>query len=531
MTEGDHAVLPTRSTIASPRPDRASATWTSVALDCVFASLLIFNAVRALRHPMWRDEFQPWQRALDSNQSLWGLIQSTKLDGHPSLWYAAAWLVTRFTDNPVWFQVFHLGLAIATWIIIYRWSPFDRVEKLLLLLSYFLFFEYFVTTRSYTLAALLGFVFVVVRQFRPQDELSPWLLLGLLANTIAYGTIWSISLAVVTVLQRKSFSSKFLAGAAFYAACLAFAAFTMANNPYDPAGYNLQGILSRFCTLLVIPIDAFVPFRPEWMLEALRYLGGVHGAPLPHYWDPSSYPEVAAFAHADADHPLRCAIVLAAPVVVCWMVVRSPLRVLEFTMTYVGILLFADIWDFVGGVRHHGFLFLAFIAAAWQARAEHPADVWSKWTLRLLLIVSACGGVATLTSELRPFSQGHAAAIWIERNGLASANLIGLQTSQTASISGYLRRPIYDLACECLTTHTGWPRPKGSDDPFGSRLLRAIDFGAAQEAILLVAHPLTAEEKAAAPNVSFLLLAGFDDASTKENVWIYHMSKTQSPVH
>ena len=148
MTEGAHAGLSPGSMIVSPRPGRESATWTSVALNCVFASLLIFNAVRALRHPMWRDEFQPWQRALDPNQSLWHLILSTKFDGHPSLWYAAAWLVTRFTDNPAWFQALNLGLAIATWIIIYRWSPFDRVEKLLLLLSYFLFFEYFVTTRS-----------------------------------------------------------------------------------------------------------------------------------------------------------------------------------------------------------------------------------------------------------------------------------------------------------------------------------------------------------------------------------------------
>src|SRR5258707_14263362 len=87
-----------------------------------------------------------------------------------------------------------LCISFAVWMVIFRWSPFETVEKCLLLLSYFLFWEYFVISRNYALLALIGFAFVALQQHRPQQNVIPWLLLGLLANTHVLGAIWSIAL-------------------------------------------------------------------------------------------------------------------------------------------------------------------------------------------------------------------------------------------------------------------------------------------------------------------------------------------------
>jgi hypothetical protein len=152
----------------------------------LFILLIVFNIIRTLRHAMWRDELQIWMLAANS-PSLWSLWLKLKYEAHPALWHSLVWVVTRVTSNPLWMQVLHLGLALGVWIIVYRWSPFSRLEKILLLLSYFLFWEYFVVGRSYVLIALIAFAFVALRERRPQPEFILWLLLGLLANVHLLG--------------------------------------------------------------------------------------------------------------------------------------------------------------------------------------------------------------------------------------------------------------------------------------------------------------------------------------------------------
>jgi hypothetical protein len=75
-------------------------------------------------------------------------------------------------------QVTQLLCALALWLLIWRVAPFRPYEKLLLLLSYFLFWEYFIVSRPYALMKLLGFGFIALRANRPERRIWPWLLLG-----------------------------------------------------------------------------------------------------------------------------------------------------------------------------------------------------------------------------------------------------------------------------------------------------------------------------------------------------------------
>ena len=98
-------------------------------------------------------------------------------------------------------------LATGVWVLIYRWSPFSRAEKFLLLLGYFLFFEYFVISRSYTLAALLGWLLaeMLVAMLQhvfdpPPDHLAaPWPFLGALAGAAVAGAAVAAVLAAVWI--------------------------------------------------------------------------------------------------------------------------------------------------------------------------------------------------------------------------------------------------------------------------------------------------------------------------------------------
>jgi hypothetical protein len=150
--------------------------------DLLFVLLAVYNVIRLFRHAMWRDELQAFMVAAASNTPL-DLFAKLKYEGHPGLWHLLLWVVTRFTTDPVAMRVLHLVIALGDWVLVWRLSPFRPVGKLLLLLSYYLFWEYFVVSRSYALGVLLGFGFAALQARRPEQRFWPWVLLGLLANT------------------------------------------------------------------------------------------------------------------------------------------------------------------------------------------------------------------------------------------------------------------------------------------------------------------------------------------------------------
>src|SRR5262249_9628534 len=175
---------------------------TAIVSGALFVLLMVVNVIRTLHHAMWRDEMQIFMLALYSS-SPWSVLLKLKYEAHPALWHILVWGVTRLTSDPMWMQVLHIGLAVGVWTIIYWWSPFSRLEKILLLLSYFLFWEYFVISRSYVLIALIAFAFIAWRERRPRPAFLLWLLLGLLANVHMFGAIWSMVLAAMLAFEGR----------------------------------------------------------------------------------------------------------------------------------------------------------------------------------------------------------------------------------------------------------------------------------------------------------------------------------------
>lgn len=465
-----------------------SRTWlAAVSVNALFLILILINVIRTLRHAMWRDEMGTFQTAAAS-ASLWELLSKLEYAIYPGLWYSLVWLVTRFTSDPMSMAIMHTMIAIAAWTVIFRWSPFATVEKFLLLLSYFMFWEYFVISRSYALIALIGFAFVALQQHRPQQNLIPWLLLGLLANTHILGAIWSIALAATLVIKNPRLTPAFVTGAVAYLALVAFSVKTAAPAPdFGPWATDVRFDVARFGRSLLWPLGAFAPIKPAWLADAASFVTSAGAAPVPHFWNPNPFQEFVAATQADLQHPFRLMLALVAPIALCWMIVRAPLPALGFAMTYVGVILFSNIWHFTGNSRHHGILFLAFLASAWMARAEHPFNRSSLWGFRALLAISAVGGILTLSSELIPFSQGRNVADWIRLNSRSDAFLIGSRDAQVSTVAGYLGRQMYFLECECPGTYVVYNSKKQwllSPSERARRLLRAMELPERSEAIL-----------------------------------------------
>src|SRR5580704_16367255 len=338
-----------------------------------FAFLVIVEIIRSWRHAMFRDEFETYWIAVSSS-SFADVLSNMKYTAHPPLLYVLEWVVTRVTSDPVAIQVMQFVLAIAVWILIYTQSPFSRTEKILLLLSYFLFWEYFIVSRNYVLIALIGFAFIALRERQPRPEFALWLLLGLLANTHMFSTIWSMVLAAMLAVEavRHPSAPRYVsvAGAAVYLALLAIAIVMMEPPPqYTLSSSRVHFGFERLNDDTFTPVGAFVPFSPDSVRQAITLFApwGPTGPAVSEFWGASPTPEILALTHADTEHPVRLLLLFAVPVAACWFVTRNWLLVVEFSLVYLGIVLFENMWAFPGNANHHGVVFLAFVAAVWSA--------------------------------------------------------------------------------------------------------------------------------------------------------------------
>jgi len=307
---------------------------TAAATLGLFVFLIIVNVTRTLRHPMWRDELETYWIAVNS-ASFSDLLANMKYTSHPAMLYALEWLVTRLTSDPTWIQIMQIVLALGVWFIIYLWAPFSRLEKILLLLGYFLFWEYFVISRNYVLIALIAFAFTVLRERQPRREFLLWILLGLLANVHMYSAIWSVVLAVMLATEEMRSLSvpKYvpIAGGCVYVLLLAFAIEMMQSFPlYDPSSSFVHFRSEQIVADLYTPLGAFVPFNTEVVRDAVAYVTHPDGAKVPDFFNALPAYEFLAVLQTDADHPLRMALVFAAPIAICWLITRNALLVLEF---------------------------------------------------------------------------------------------------------------------------------------------------------------------------------------------------------
>src|ERR1017187_1871514 len=96
----------------------------------------ILSFIGIMNHEMWRDEFQAWLVARDAH-SIPQLLHNLKYEGNPMLWHFFLFIITTFTHNPFWMQVFHILISSSFVYLINRYSPFPLFQKFLLTFGYY----------------------------------------------------------------------------------------------------------------------------------------------------------------------------------------------------------------------------------------------------------------------------------------------------------------------------------------------------------------------------------------------------------
>ncbi len=150
--------------------------------------LVILFLVLIPRHEPWFDEAQAWLLARDSSH-LDLLLNRLRYEGHPFLWYFVLKFFVGLGFGYSALNWISAGLAVGGAIWFLKEAPLPRLFRVLFPFSYFLFFQYGVVARSYSLFPLL---FFGVCHYYPTRQQRPWpytICLMLIAQVSVHGAI------------------------------------------------------------------------------------------------------------------------------------------------------------------------------------------------------------------------------------------------------------------------------------------------------------------------------------------------------
>jgi hypothetical protein len=466
------------------------------------AGFLCVALVGVWHHEMWRDEWQAWMLVRDSLSGL-RLLELVGHEGHFPGWHLLLLVLSRFTRDPAAMQVAHAAIATGSVYLLARHAPWSWGLKVMAAFGYFLAYEYAVVARPYALGVLGLFLLCVFYPQRTRRTRRTWglvLALGLLATTSIYGVILAGAALGMLLVQAATLPAATAGARAWRAgargALLVWAAAVTAGAAV--------ALVQPPMFLRGAPGISELPLLSRWGLASTAATLSQAYLPLPELF--SAHPwETHALA---ADTTLGLAILLVLSLILVaasvLMLLRTPLVLFFYVVGTGGILLFSHL-VFAGFLRHHGHLYLLFLACLWIAGSETPGwrppasiDRWAgtgtRWARSLVFVVLAvqlaAAGVLYAADLRRPFSASAEAAAFLRAQGLADLPILASPSPPASSIAGILDRPIHYLGTQEPGTFIDWDRfARRRDRNFSMRLARPFFDARDSDVIVILSAP------------------------------------------
>ncbi|WP_346293346.1 hypothetical protein [Sphaerothrix gracilis] len=464
------------------------------------AIFFILGLIGINHHEIWRDEFQAWLIARDS-QSILELLTHIGNEGHPGLWHLCLYGLSHLTHNPFAMQLFHLLIAAGTVYLFAKYSPFTTAQKTLFAFGYFPFFEYAIISRNYGLGILFTFLCCTFFSSRSKRLLPIAVILALLANTSPYGLIFSFIFWLILLFNQidgfshlRHFSS--LINRSFISASgFVFTSWIIAVLQMIPALRNKP---------VVRPVEAVQTHLPTThpLLEESIRMGRAFTTiwksyvPLPNFfqydfWNTNILSEKISFLPTiggevgSASDILSFLFSAALFLIAVKILIKKPLILFIYLTGSFALVLFSYL-IFFGALRHHGHLFIWFLTCLWLSKSIPSktsnnlsnesgrfGDRFAKKFLTVLLLIHAVSGIFAYRMDLvHPFSMSQATASYIKTHNLANLVTIGTRDKEVTAIAGYLDKEIYYPEIERFSSFWGRRRRELLDN---QRLFQAIE--------------------------------------------------------
>lgn len=321
---------------------------------CLYTVLLAFIAYF---HEPWFDEAQSWLIARSASlKEMFFFIPH--YEGHPPFWwlilapFAKAGLPYEITLKTINIILCSVGISL----FLFK-APFKRIIKLLIPFTYFLFYQYGIVSRCYSITIIAFMLAAITYQNRNTKPFAYVGSLMLLCASSAYGIVFSGGLAIVWLLEMLPFSFKDILHKRQFRALallLVWALFLIyIIRPYpDTYATNMTYIKNNFITRFLFLIF-IVPLNSITWLDKFQFLRET----------------------MMSSGSLFISILYSMPFILTVIFIVKGFNKLKlFCVPYLLFALFSSIVYF--SAWHQGFALLFIIFIAWQIVLEKQTFIW-----------------------------------------------------------------------------------------------------------------------------------------------------------
>lgn len=403
--------------------------------------ILIFTILSVfllMNHEPWRDEAQAWLIARDS-PNIESMISLMGYEGTPALWHFILYSSIKLGLPYSAMSVIHFLLAFIAIILFLGYAPFTKLQKILFVFSYYVFYEYNIIARHYVFFQLFLFLIALVYKERFKKPLLYAFIIALMANSSLQGLVvasfltglfvYNLIFRQVLKVTKVYFISFLIIASGF---CIAI---YQISPPPDLAGYlsnwNVNFTAQHFSEIGKALVDAFLPI-PQFRID---------------FWNKMLINGSPAFLIISGIvlYLLSLAFFIKKP--------KALLMYLIFSGTLMAIIFLK-----IGGcVRHHGPIFIVFIFSLWLSKYEDEKILIDNALLKklfnpkilnylligILILQAASSSIAFYYDMNYDFSSGKRAAAFLKDHGFINDDsLVATYYSySTSPILPYISSP------------------------------------------------------------------------------------------
>lgn len=147
----------------------------------VFISFIIVTAIMSFYHENWRDEAQAYLLCRDMN--FLELFKNIHYEGHPIFYYLFLFPLVKLGVGPKSVNILSLVfMTLAAYLILFK-SNSNNIQKVCIIISYPVLYEFSIIGRSYSLIFLLLIIWSLIYPKRREKPIIYAITLGCLFNT------------------------------------------------------------------------------------------------------------------------------------------------------------------------------------------------------------------------------------------------------------------------------------------------------------------------------------------------------------
>jgi len=491
--------------------------------EALVISLLFFvvEFILVHFHELWGDEVHSWAIA-GSSHSLGDLINNTRYEGHPLLWYLLLFLLEKFTHNIFYMQVLHICIATSTVFVFCFFSPLGLLKNVLFCFGYFFAYEYSIISRNYAIEVVLLFLCAGIYSKHHGKHL--WvlsILFFLLFQTNFYAVIIGVPFYCYIIwnlykVHSLRFKTIFISGLIVLSGTL-ISVFSM--KPPTNSGFAIWNTELTLYNCAHVLSTLFNSYFPLPRLNS-------------HFWCTNILNILPQHIFIQAS----LSIVLLVFMTILFK--RDKKILFLFFAGTIGILVFTYI-KYFGNIRHHGHLFLLFVLCYWLYSSENEAsiaitessrallDKFNLWLnkyfiMTILLVQLAAACYANAGDVVYVFSNDMAVATYLKENSLDKLPILGDGDYSVSGIAGIMNKDIYFMRPKY------WGRYITMDSTWGhfitfsvDGLMNAVDSISEpkkSDVIVILSYPFNPR---GLPN--WTLLKAFDSSIISEDYLVFRV--------